>query len=212
MKAHELKHALGRIRPDDALVNDTIERIRLYKTAEKTETREASRLSFAMRLAPSLCALALLAGVFFTIDKTPLFPSENAELPDVVEQRGVATFDIPVGTDIEAYGVALVGARSHTVSTVSKISSCYFLEVSQEEAEQGIMYSCAVQLTPISVTAAEGVEAPDEGQAILARAQFGDDKSINDFVSLIGGTLNVELFSEEENGETVWYIESCAKR
>ena len=211
MKQDELRCALGRVRPSDALVNDTLEKIRLYKVGEENRSSSGSRRSFAMRLAPSLAALALLIGVSFTIDKSPLFPTADTDALEGQDKRDARVLEIPVGTDIEAHGVATVSEGVvANVSAEAKIESCYFLEVTDEEKDAGVAYNCAVQLTPTSVISFEGTDGELEAeQTVVAYISFGDEKSMSEFVGIIGGVAKVNMYSVNENDKLVWHIASC---
>lgn len=206
MKQDELRRALGRIQPSDALVSDTLEKMRLYKVGEENRSGSSSRRSFAMRLAPSLAALALLIGVGFTIDKSPLFPTADTGVVEAQVEKDARVLETPIGTDIEAYGVATVGdGILSEASAEAKIDSCYFLEVTEEERQAGVAFNCAIRLTPLTVISGDiSADAPIE-----AYMSFGDEQSLNDFVNIIGGVAKVELFSVNENDRPVWHIASC---
>ena len=76
MKKEDLRKAFGKIKPSEALIDDTLT---LLRTGEKrSERRERSTFSFTYRLAGAMCAFAIMVGVGVAFGKDIILsPAED---------------------------------------------------------------------------------------------------------------------------------------
>ncbi len=175
MKKSDLKNSIGRIRPREQLIKDTVDKVEAYK--ERKERRFAF-LSYSpgMKLASTACAFALVFCIGFAVAK------QNLGTPDA---RTLADLTV-VG--VSAYGEehlpSAYESENDCILINGSIESICFVELERADKENGAIRHCKV-----SITAKDLVEKSDKLSVDLHNTEeefeadivFYDADTMNDF-------------------------------
>lgn len=206
MKRQELRACFDRIQPREELIRSTIVQVNAAREG-KRPARATSGYSFVMRLASAACALLLLIGLAFTLDRDVITspevlptPSERVSpmtadaMDGVKEPREVVSGGALVGCE-EMLATAQAFGTDFAVCTVV-VDAVYFKSESEGFAT----------LRPITI--ADGCSSTwlsDGTQAVIA-AFDASDAALRSMVDLMGSEVLVGLHTEMRDGETVWVI------
>ena len=227
MKKEELRASLARIKPDEKLIQKTLENI------EKQRERKAHRTSLftvSYRLASAMCALIAVICVGIFIGKDAII-SPVEDTPDTYSHSPFAANSLP--TDIQNDTRALDGDNTDTTANESaelaaaellcrageaegdwqvvqgQIEGIYF--VPTQEGEDNAATKC---LIAIRVEKIHGTSDPstDTGTAALtdepvsASIELDDGASLQELADAIGSRICAIFSPTEQNGDVNWQI------
>lgn len=157
MNERELRKALGRVQPSEALIRKTLNRIE-EKRREERPVYRVPAYGFTRRLAGAMCALVLLVGLGIAgLQGNPdLLPHAVREGDPTVVQQPVS--EVVPGTGAwEATMAALVAEAESSADAYAVVrgflEGCYFAEVSEAEAAAGVLYRCVLAVRVDEITA-----------------------------------------------------------
>ena len=207
MKKEDIKNSLSRIVPREELVEATVSLIR-----EKRERRDRASFfyhgSFAYRLASAACALAVVIGVGAAASKSFVWGvSDDDGYPRL--QRAAETYSSAERHKREAEPlVATASSFGHAWAVVNGcLDSCYFVPLTEEEAEQGIAAHCIVEISSAEVIdSSVEKDALGIGEELCADIYFSDTATADNFTMHIAQRLNFHIFTDAHVGTTVFEI------
>lgn len=222
MRKEELRASLGRIRPEESLIQQTLLRVQEQK---ERQARRFNPFAYTYRLAGAMCALLLLVGfglgvagdrisspVADTPDSytrtqfndvaEPIASSQEHALPE--DEQGTLPADTAESAHIEAAVQALREIAQQLdcewVLLQGQVNGCYFLP-GQDEVSV-----CAVALgvDQIHDASSESILVED---MVSAEIRFADGAQMQTFVDAMGAKLCLVLIPNEGSGESALQIE-----
>ena len=219
MRKEDLREAFGKIKPRDALIDDTINAIR---SGQRVNTRnEKNGFAFTYRLAGAMCAFAVLIGVGVTFGKDiVLRPSEDT--PAAYERTAFNDVEvfrpatIPAGLEADAIIPAVTEQEPEDLSD-KKSEAIAALEKKAESLGDGwsVVYGtvdgcyfvgedCFAILSVEQICAGSSLES--EESAIVIAPSFENDEEKQSLVDSIGGKVCALVIPAEADGETKYDV------
>ena len=220
MKKEDLREAFGKIKPSDALIDDTINAIR---TGQRVNTRrEKNSFGFTYRLAGAMCAFAVLLGVGVTFGKdivvrpyedTPA-AYERTAFNDVEVFRPVTS---PAGLEADAIIPSAPESDSEELDD-KKSEAIVALKEKAKELGEGwsLIYGtvdgcyfvgedCFAILSVEEICSGSSLES--EESAIVIENE-GDEQSL---VDSIGSKVCALILPQTADGQTEYKVEEIKK-
>lgn len=207
MKEQDLRRCFSKIKPSERLVNDTIRKI--GEAEESRSTRPAFR--FSGRLASAMCALVVVLGLSVAVLYNPTM------IPKSPESEGAAEMALASGRTV-IQDTAAEPTVSHDANVLTRMASdaekaggeyavffgsldgCYFGDVTEEDAERGVIYHCTLTFT---VGAASEESFAAAGDALQADVYVCDADTMDAITNSTAGYVYVRL--TRDGGE--WVVE-----
>ena len=207
MKEQDLRRCFSKIKPSERLVNDTIRKI--GEAEESRSTRPAFR--FSGRLASAMCALVVVLGLSVAVLYNPTM------IPKSPESEGAAEMALASGRTV-IQDTAAEPTVSHDANVLTRMASdaekaggeyavffgsldgCYFGDVTEEDAERGVIYHCTLTFTVGTATEESFAAA---GDALQADVYVCDADTMDTILSSTAGYVYVRL--TRDDGE--WVVE-----
>lgn len=206
MKKEDIKNSLSRIVPREELVEATVSLIR-----EKRERRERTSFfcagSFAYRLTGAACALAVVIGIGAAAAKSFVWIGADTDGQPRLQRVAEETFLEQHKREAQPL-VATASSFGHAWAVVNGcLDSCYFVPLTEEEAEQGIAAHCIVEISSAEVIDSSlEKDALGIGEELCADIYFSDTATADDFTMHIAQRLNFHIFTDAHVGTTVFEI------
>ena len=218
MKKEDLRQAFAKIKPSEALINDTIMAV---QTGQKVNRRnEKPAFSFTYRLAGAVCAFAVLLGVGVTFGKDiVLSPTEDT--PAAYERTAFNDVDVfrpatvPSGLEADAIIPPVVDTPSDDELADKKDEAIAFLKekANSLEGEWSLIYGavdgcyfvsggCFAIISAEEICAGETIDGGEEG--LLVKLEFENDGDAEALTDAIGGSVCILVTSETADGETAY--------
>lgn len=207
MKEQDLRRCFSKIKPSERLVNDTIRKI--GEAEESRSTRPAFR--FSGRLASAMCALVVVLGLSVAVLYNPTM------IPTAQDAESASPMSLVSGRAAEDE-ISDSTALSHDANVLTRMASdaekaggeyavffgsldgCYFGDVTEEDAERGVIYHCTLTFT---VGAASEESFAAAGDALQADVYVCDADTMDTILSSTAGYVYVRL--TRDGGE--WVVE-----
>ncbi|MBE6541131.1 MAG: hypothetical protein E7672_01645 [Ruminococcaceae bacterium] len=138
MNKSELKASLGKIRPSEELIGETL--LKVEKQRERQERRAVfPSYSFTMRLAGAVCSFALVFCIGFALARQDF---------DVPEVRTLGQLDATEAAPDDVAVFSLSDEFEHGWIVVNgSIDSMSFVELSDSDINEGALRRCKVNIT-----------------------------------------------------------------
>lgn len=204
MKKQELKECFGRIRPREALIDQTLSRIHeLQRERETPVQRPMFSFAFAARLASAACALLLVVGVGVGVARQAP-PVDAAERDGSVEPLQI----LPEGNEPEALTPDL---SPEDVLEQARLTDGNWLVITGRvdafyaEPEKHPGYG------RLAITATETIDAQTSDDVLLPATDgnllYADAKVSEALLQAVGADACIYLTAKEQNGQIVWALE-----
>ena len=210
MKREQLRESFERVRPREALIQSTLEKIHAQQARGPVEQTEGKwTLGFVTRLASAACALLLVIGVGIVFAKNGMLPTD--EVVPVDERTTPMTIDSNRNGDdmAEPEDGVLVGceemiAAARAYGTDWAVFSATVDAVYFKSETVGIATLCPITIADRSLKGESAVWT-DEKNNSLTVCFDANDAEMHALLANMGDVL-VGLHTEERDGETVWVI------
>lgn len=222
MKKQELRAALDKIRPDEALIGATLNRIEERRQNERMSDRGTS-YGFTYRLASAVCALLLMIGLGVMVSQNPaIAPVEGGtegmedRLAPIAETGEDDTHVVPLPTDASERLGGMVSRAAEEggdwLVVQGTLEGCFFGELTKADSEAGVAYRCTMALTPMLLLDATTPD-PDAssdlshgGEALQAEIALYDDATLQELIDSMGSVACFRLSGTVQDGQMVWQV------
>lgn len=218
MNKQQLRDCFDKIRPSEALVEKTMQRVREQQTqlaaTKNTSVLRMPRYAFATRLASAACALMLLVGIGVTVGKnvvtSPAMPSDDAE------SRGATPMTVePMnGADlvVEPSNVSSIVGCEQMISTAqgyatdwavfsATVDAMYFVDESE-----GVMVLRPDTVADKQLSTEQPGWVSDSEEMLTAHVALTNSDWQTILSDAVGGRVLIGMHVEIRAGEAVWVI------
>ncbi len=212
MDKQQLRRCFDRIKPSEALIRTTCNRI---EEARKDKTAMSQRRSygFAYRLATTACALLLVVGVGVTLGKDAAHNPNTAQSQDidrVVPFNADGNQESPATSSNEpqtAICTAMI-ERARAQGDEWLVITAYLDAVStkQNESKDGFDYTVMVSSQQIVASDPNGSFIFSDDEACSLTENIAADTIMN----AVGSRVHLRLRAEQQAGKTVWTVQEFA--
>ncbi len=202
MKKNQLKNSLGRIRPREELIRDTILKVEAQKIqGRETRTLLSPVFSKGIRIAGAFCALALAVGIGFALagnDKPVTVEPPTRTLAEIETNECT-------GADYASFTFE-EETPSGWIIVTGNADSLAFIEPSDEEKAAGYTKKAEITFSAdkmLEKSASIEVDLDKVSTSLTLTVCFEDDEEATGFSNLTTGELILRITPKADGS---WYV------